>query len=371
MMASSAPYVLRVPPLSRDVSLGRGDDEVVHLREWGTGVVHPLPRGLGRAAATIGTSPESWLRLKKSPGVAAQQARLVRAASRWTLHVLGDTAAVRVDGIEHSVVSLAPGSEIEVGGITLVAESHRLMALREILARLVGWAPQRAAEVDHALQAVRIATLRRAPLLLSGLTGDVVTAARLLHRHTRGHDCPFVICAPRRSFKRSTLAEPVINDSLKALKAATGGTLCIWQGSEGNRLMGAMPHQPTWPVQIMVCSSLRHPVGIKTSVSVPALRRRVGELDRIIDEYLVQACADMGGTFSSADRAWIRRYDGATHATIELAARRAAALRSPRGAIARGAITHAARVLGMAHSALSEWVSRRKIPGLVDNSRVH
>lgn len=370
MTASSAPYVLRVAPLSRDVSRGRGDDEVVHLREWGTGVVHPLPRGLGRAGAIIGVGSESWLRLKKSPSVTSQQARLVRVGNRWTLHVLGATASVRVDGIEHSVVSLAPGSEIEVGNITLMAESHRLMAQREIVARLVGWAPQRAGEIDHGLQAVRMAALRRAPLLLFGLNGDVVTGARLLHRHTLGPDRPFVICAPRRSFKRSTLDETVINDALKALKAATGGTLCIWQGAEANRLMRAMPQQPTWPAQIMVCSSQRPQAGLRAVISLPPLRRRAGEIDRIIDEYLVQACADMGGTFSPADRAWIRRYDGATHASIELAARRAAALRSPRSAVARGAITHAARVLGMAHSALSEWVARRKIPGL-DSARVH
>jgi hypothetical protein len=351
-LRAHAPDVIDAPPW-------RINDEVIHLRAWGTRILHALPSGLGRAGAIIGAARNCWLRIKSSPGIAPQHARLARAGDRWTLRNLGDSAGVRVDGIEHSVVSLVPGAEIELGGITLIAESPRLVALRELIARLLGWAPERAGEIDLALRAVRMAALRRAPLLLCGVNGDVVTAARLLHRHTLGHERPFVICAPRRSLRRSTCDEPMISDALKALKAAASGTLCIWQGSESGRLMRAIHQLPTWPAQVMICTSPLA-AAFKVPIALPALRRRAAELERIIDAYLEDACAKAGGTFSSADRVWIRRHDAATHASIEFAARRAVALRSNDGAINR-----TARVLGMAHSALSEWVARRKIPGLV------
>jgi len=359
---TNAQHRMRAQPLGIfDTPQWRINDEIIHLREWGTGFVHPLPSGRGRAGAIIGAARNSWLRIKSSPGVAPQHARLARAGDRWTLRDLGDSAAgVRVDGIEHSVVSLAPGSEIELGGITLIAESPRLVALRELLARFLSWAPERAGEVDLALRAVRMAALRRTPLLLCGCASDVLSAARLLHQHTFGNERPFVVCATRQATLASGRDAIIIANPLRALSAAAGGTLCIWQGRRLAKLVPAI-QRPALRTQLMVCTAQPLPTDtlFRSPIVLPTLRRRAAELDRLIDEYLVEACAEFGGTFLPVDRTWIRRYDVATHASIESAARRAVALRRNDGAINR-----TARVLGMAHSALSEWVARRNMPDL-------
>jgi hypothetical protein len=92
-----------------------------------------------------------------------------------------------------------PGVEIGIGGVTLIAESRLLVALRELLARLIGWAEGRRAEVDLALRSVRLAATRRESL---PLCGDGVSIARLLHRHALGDTRLFVVCDPRVCFRQ-------------------------------------------------------------------------------------------------------------------------------------------------------------------------
>jgi hypothetical protein len=332
-------------------------DDLVHLREWGTTMIYPLPTG--RGAATIGAARNAWLRITAPSGrIAKELGRLVRIRGGWMVRDLQSPGSLRLDGAIHSVVSLSPGSEIEIGGIRLIAESRRLVALREILTRLIGWAPERGPEVDLAMRAVRIAALYHQPLLICGSDGDVVSAARLLHQHTLGAERPFVVCPPRRSLSSGPRRAIVIHDPRKALKAATGGTLCMWQGSQPDKLAASVP----WPVlhaQLVVCTQ-RTDILLKSSLVIPPLRKRAVELDRIIDEYLVDACAEHGRTFLPADREWIRRFDAKTLARIEFAVCRIVALRGN-----GGSITGTARLLGKAHSALSEWVARRNIPDLV------
>jgi hypothetical protein len=329
-------------------------DSVVHLREWGTRIIHPLP--LDQVGATIGAARNNWLRIQ-APGVAPQIALLARAGRCWTLRDLG---GVRLDGVAHSVVSLSPGSEIEIGGITLIAESPRLVALRGSLERLLGWAPDRAVDVDLAMRAVRRAALHREPLLLCGSVSDVLSAARLLHQHTFGNERPFVVCATRRATASGRDAI-IIAKPLPALRAAAGGTLCIWQGHRLAKLVPAI-RRSTLRTQLMVFTFQPLPTDalFRSPIVVPTLRRRAAELERLIDEYLVEARAELGGTFLPVDRTWIRRYDAATHARIESAARRVVALRGNGGSVIR-----AATVLGMASSALYEWAGRRKIPDLI------
>jgi hypothetical protein len=255
---------------------------------------------------------------------------------------LHSPGSVRLDGAIHSVVSLSPGSELEIGGIRLIAESRRLVALREILTRVIGWAPERGPEVDLAMRAVRLAALYHQPLLICGSDGDVVSAARLLHRQTRG---------PRQGI--------VIHDPRKALKAATGGTLCMWRGSQLDKFAASV-QRPVLQAQLVVCTRQRTDILHTSPLVIPLPRKRAVELDRIIDEYLVDACAEYGGMFLPADREWIRRFDAKTLARIEFATRRVVALRSN-----GGSITRTARLLGMTHSALSQWVARRNIPDLI------
>jgi hypothetical protein len=272
---------------------------------------------------------------------------------------LHNPASVRLDGAIHSVASLSPGSEIEIGGIRLIAESRRLVALREILTRLIGWAPERGPEIDLAIRAVRISALYHQPLLICGSDGDVVSAARLLHHHTLGAERPFILCPPRRSLSSGPRQAIVIHDPRKALKAATGGTLCMWKGSQPDKLAASVP-LPVLHARLVVCTRQRTDILLRSPLVIPPVRKRAVELDRIIDEYLVDGCAEFGGTFLPADRQWIRRFDAKTLARIEFAARRIVALRGN-----GGSITRTARLLGMSHSALSQWVARRNIPDLI------
>jgi len=141
-----------------------------------------------------------------------------------------------------------------------------------------------------------------------------------------------------------------IDNPMKALKAAEGGTLCIWQGPQLAKIVTAIP-QPRLCAQLMVgAPPHRMDVLLKSPIVLPPLRRRDPALDRIIDAFLVEARADLGGTFLPSDRAWIRQHDAKTLARIEFATRRLVALRG-----AGGSITRTARILGVAHSALSEW----------------
>jgi hypothetical protein len=333
-------------------------DDLLHLREWGTTRIYPLPPG--RGAAIIGAARNAWLRITAPSGrIAEELARLVRTRGSWTVQDLHTSGGVRLDGAIHSVGSLSPGSELEIGGIRLIAESRRLVALREILTRLIGWAPEHGPEVDLAMRAVRLAALYHQPLLICGSDGDIVSAARLLHRQTLGAERPFIVCHRRRPRSLVPRQAIVIHDPRKALKAATGGTLCMWRSSQLDKLAASVQ----WPVlqaQLVVCTRQRTDILHTSPLVIPPPRKRADELHRIIEEYLVDACAEYGGMILPADREWIRRFYGKTLARIEFAARRIVALRSTGGSVRR-----TARLLGMGHSALSEWVARRNIPDLI------
>src|SRR4029079_14363293 len=110
---------------------------------------------------------------------------------------LGSKNGMRLDGVRRPKVLLEPGSELGLGGITLIAESPRLIALRLFLARVLGWSLDKSEIVDLAVRSVRLAATQRAALALCG-DGDLVPIARGLHRHALGDDRPFVLCDPRR-----------------------------------------------------------------------------------------------------------------------------------------------------------------------------
>lgn len=310
-------------------------DGILHLRRWGGRTTLPMPSG--RRTGTIGGARGSWLRIRSAPG---RVAKLDRIDGAWVLKRLRDAIEMRVDGVGHRVVSLSPGSEIEIGGVTLVAESERLVALRVVLAQLLGWTLDRALELDLAMRSVRLAALHRDPLLLCGREGDTTSAAHLLHQHTVGTDRPFVVYTGAGS-------------PFAALRAAATGTLCIRAGEPVRRLTSAL-QRPGANTQIMIASDSPRSVLLRAPIVLPRLRTRAARLDRCIDTYLTRACSDLGGETSPADRRWIRRHDGQTLGRIELAARRLVALRN-----SGGSITRAATMLGVAHSALSEWVARR------------
>jgi FHA domain len=338
-------------------------DAVTHLRGWSTSVSCALPPpSLG---GTIGAAEECWLQLHDPAGrVSRQHARLVYepekpGVNRWKVDDLNSKNGLTLDGARRLSFPLTPGIEIGLGGHTLVAESPLLVGLREVFARLIGWADDRRADLDLALRAARFAATRREALQLCG-EGELIPIALLLHRRTLGDARPFVVCDPRPSRTDPSHRQIAYYTSgMDALAAARGGTLCVWhsrlppdfaQVVEARRKLAAR-------VQLIVC---RHTIKVTDAVVgspivLPPLEERTGEIGRIIDAYACDAGAAPGRTLTAADRVWIETHEAETLAQIERATRRLVAIRST------GSITRAAAELGMAHGSLSEWIARRTL----------
>ena len=127
------------------------DDEVTQLREWATELVFPLaapPSPISSLA--IGTASTCALRLGvEHPALAPVHARLQHGHGRWTIVDAGSEHGLLIDGDRCARAELWPGLEISLGGaLTLVAESPRLIALRETLSRLLGWGDEQRAAVE-------------------------------------------------------------------------------------------------------------------------------------------------------------------------------------------------------------------------------
>ncbi|HEY1817416.1 MAG TPA: FHA domain-containing protein [Kofleriaceae bacterium] len=335
-------------------------DDIDGFTFWGTAGTRTLPAD-SDGPFSIGASETSWLQLHDPMGrVSRDHAELRRFHKRWTIVDLGSKNGIHQDGARRMSFPLSPGVEVGIGSITMVATSPKLRALRELLARLIGWSDARREDVDLALRAVRTAATRRGSLLLCG-DGDLVAIARLLHGHALGHDRPFVVCDPRRTTSEETARAPTNYDTgIAALEAATGGTLCIWQmrqPDDFDRVLETI-RKPSSRAQLVVCArALKREPLIASPITIPPVEERPDERDRIIDGYGADAVAALGGSFAAQDRQWIARNEGGTHADIERAAHRLVALRAT-----NGKITSAAAMLGMSHGALSEWIARRDMP---------
>ncbi len=331
-------------------------DEVVHLREWGTSVVHPL--SLTKGTSIIGAAEGCWLRLWDPTGrISRKHAELTyNESSGWILSDLRSKNGVHMDGVRVNSRALVPGVRIRIGGTALVAESPRLCALRELLARFIGWSDEDREEVDQALDSVRIAATHRQPLLICG-PGNLVSIARLLHRHVRG-DQPFVVCGPRSTYPRG----------LDALAAAAGGTLCVWrhqQPEDFDEVVAALRGQASRALLVICAHALPRGndiaaqiVTVFRSILVPPLGDRARELPQIIDAYANDAITAFGGWIGPADREWIAGHASDTLAQIEMATRRIVALHA-----CDDSVTAAAKLLSMSHGSLSDWATRRALPG--------
>ena len=292
-----------------------------------------------------------------------QHAKLTYAKGWWTISDLQSKNGICQDGARQVRFPLAPGVEIGIGGIVLIAESPLLGVLRELLARLLGWFDGRRPDVDLALRAVRMAATRHQSLLLCG-DGNIVSIAQLLHRHTHGDARPFIVCDPRRRSTHPNARAAANHDSgMEAFAAAAGGTLCIWQSRQPDDFaqVFAAIRDPSSRTQLVVCTHALPHGAIGTPVILPPLAERLTELDRIIDAYAVDAVAELDAVFTQEDRIWVKKNESATLPDIEKAVRRLAAFRS-----ARGDLGSAANQLGMSYSALFEWVARRTLPDIDD-----
>jgi hypothetical protein len=338
------------------------DDVVVQLREWGTEQTYELP-----AAASgewlMGTARDCAVRLvDRTRFVSRRHARLSRDRGTWTVTDTGSKNGLWLDDARRPSFVLAPGVEIGLGSLRLVAESRRMIAVRAFLSRILGWGEERRHQVDRALRSLREMATRRSPLVLLG-EGDLVAVAQALHRRILGVDRPFIASDPRRVSARASTRSPENHvDVRAALHAAAGGTLCVWS----NRLprdfdeARAQLDRPGNHVRVIMCAYTpdefhdRAPLG--SEITLTPLSMRTAEVDRVINEYAADAIVDLGAkesSFTAEDRAWTRRRRAKTLEEIETTVTRLVAIRE------WGGVTRAAPHLGITHVALLRWFDRR------------
>jgi hypothetical protein len=329
-------------------------DEVIQFREWGTNIVYPFPPK--HVASTIGASRACWLRLWDPNGsISRSHAVLTHGKDGWALADLESKNGVFLDGARVPTLAVVPGAEIRIGEITLIAESPKLIALRALLERLIGWDDERQEVVDQALFSVRIAATHREPLLLCG-EGNLVSIARLLHQHALA-DRPFVVARSRHGKGMDALAE------------ASGGTLCVWRREQPDDFdeVAAALQGPSAKALLMVCAHAppkgndiaSRIVTTVRSIVLPPLSSRARELRRIIDAYAQDAIAAFGGGWlTPADWDWIERNAAGSLPLIGMATRRIIALH-----LCDESVTRAAKLLCVSHGSLSDWLARRSLPG--------
>jgi len=328
------------------------DDAVHRLREWGGERIFELPAP-PVDDWIVGSAPECALQLHDPSGrVSRRHAQLVRQGAVWTLRDLESRNGIRQDGERRGSFQLAPGVEIELGGIRLVAESTRLLALRALLGRLIGWAPERAAEVDRALTGVRWMATQRAALILCG-DGELVRTARRVHAHALGVEVPCVVATATTALSELTPEQPgtlvLVVDELPR---------CITDLARALRIPGARQRVIVLARQPSDASAVAALLGPTCPVSVPAIAARRSELERMIAEYAGDATVALGARapgFREHEHRWLGALELATHDEIEDVTYRLVALRN-------WGVTAGAAKLGISHVALSRWAQRRRIP---------
>jgi hypothetical protein len=329
-------------------------DPVIRLRVYGAERVFELATSDRWA---LGSSPECSLRLDDPSGrISRRHAALSREGEIWTIADLGSTNGLCVNRERRRSFQLAPGDEIELGGIMLIAESERSIELHELLRRWLGWSPSRLVEVDRALSAVREMANLRATLILRGAE-SLVGVARRLHRVVLG-DRPFV------SLGRN-------ERGVDGLDRAANGMLCLdarrlppdIQAVLANLNLRALDMR----VRLVACAdSVESAADLATcfsrivTISIPPITERGDEFERLLEAYGWDAVEELGASsprFQPCDPELVRATGIATLDEIDDAARRLVAFRN-------FGVSAGARQLGLTHGALSRWVRRRKIPTL-------
>ncbi len=335
------------------------DDPITQLREWGTDRAHELPPpGTAAGFLTIGRAVSCALRLRDSTGnVSRQHAELVRHAASWVIRDAGSKNGLWQDDARRDGFTLAPGVEVGVGTVRLIAESPRLIALQKVLARIIGWGAERRGDVDRALRAVRELSTLRNHLVLCG-EGDLVSVAQHLHRVALGGLRPFVLCDPTLPRSPSNALAPGNEpDPRPAVVSAAGGTLCLRATRLPLEIASVVRklREPGTRVRLVICAQAVDEMTtiVGSPIFMPPLSRRPGDLTRLIREYADDAISTLGAaptSFTPRDLEFMMARGPKTLAEIAKGTLRLAAIRH------FGGVTRAARYFDISHVALSRWM---------------
>jgi hypothetical protein len=327
------------------------DDVVTRLRVRGTDHVYDL---VTDRAWTIGSGPDAAIQLDDpSKKTSRLHAQLEFQSGGWIIRNVSTTNRTLHDGEPRSSFAVTPGIEIGVGEVILIAESPRLIALRDYLARLLGWAPERRNVIDDALTAVRYLATMRSALVIAG-DGDLVPVVRRLHEHVMTRAAPLIVCEERLP-------------GMPAFEQAVGGTLCIVDHKPPLDLLAILARSKRLEreVRIALCaktipsaSDSMTALARCSSIEVPPLARRATELDRLILEFAQDAAAELGvetNGFREHELVWLRKIGYASLTDVGETMRRVVAIRN-------FGITLAGQRLGIHYTALSKWAKRWGIP---------
>lgn len=336
------------------------DDEPMQLREWATERVYALPPP-STHEKIIGAGSRAWLRIQDGDGfVSRRHASLRFENDRWTIKDDGSKNGLWIDGQRVTEFSLTPGAEIGLGRVRLLVETLRLVRIRQLLARWIGWDNDRRGQIDRTLRAVRWFIAGRSPLLVVG-EGDVVAIAHNLHREALGDEAPFLLSDPRRRSPVAT-ARHVENfaSSVTGFRAAEGGTLCIWAPRLPHdfNAMRLQRENAASRTRLMLCARTVDQLGLVSGgvLELPPVSSRAGELARVVHEYADDAIKRFGAatsSFTAQDFRWVMDRRPDSMAEVERATLRRVALRE------FGGVTAAAEKLGLTHGAFSRWLARR------------
>lgn len=321
-------------------------DPVTRLRRRGRRDGFDLPDTVD--SLLVGTADDCTLRIPdESEGVSRRHAKLTRKDGVWTLTDLNSKNGSRLDGERRLSFAVAPGVEVELGNLKLVAESRRLASLQRFFGRVLGFDDDRLGSVDDALRGTRDAAARRTTLFLCG-DGSLVPTARQIHELALGAR-PFVVA------DGAGLRE--------AVKPASGGTLCLSGKARPSDLLFA---RDVNECSLFVCTStadeaaeaIKH-LKAGAIVEIPPPDKRSGDdREQMILDYASDAARVLDfrtNGFREHEMVWLRDVQLESLEEVETLTLRLVAERvlGP---------THGAARLGITRKALSTYLTRRGIP---------
>lgn len=323
---------------------------IVRFRVFGTDDTYPLAPG---AESIVGTADACEIRLHDPSGlISRRHAAISEVAGDQVITDLGSTNGISIDGKAGKSFSLSPLDTLQVGGLTLLAESASSLALRELVQRFVGWSVQAQPDVDRTLRALRDASHFRTSLIIFA-HGSALGVAQRLHDEVVGSHRPFVTRLPDESgvdAQRRAFDGTLYLDGEKLPRDIQGVLMTLRVPSTRTRLVIG-----TATVEAAAEVATRIPV--VTRISIPSLEGRGDEVARVLEAYASDAATKLDAAspnLRADDVSRVRQAGVASHVEAAEVMYRLVAVRN------WGVVVGAERV-GISHGAMSRYWGRRRI----------